>query len=219
LPMTSQSSLRSLPSAPTKGLAVRAHGRYWFDGGVVFVVEDVAFKVHEHHLSTYSTEFQRMFDSKFPPPGTRRLQFTTDPFGIQLQGFTAAQFETLLSFFYEADLDVANDPYLWLEVLVSADECNFDLLRARAIREIDQLSIAPLEKIAWGRQFGVQKWIFDAHVEFCSREEPLSFHEGRELGMEVVILISQAREQVILTNREVEEIVQSIFGDRLLVRS
>jgi hypothetical protein len=214
-----RSSTRSSPPSSPKAIAVRNHDRYFFDGGVVFVVEDVAFKVHEHHMSTYSTEFRRMFDSKAPPPGTCRLQSATDPFGIKLQGFTAAQFETLLSFFYEADLDVANDPYLWLDVLISADECNFDLLRDRAIREIDKLSIGPLERLSWGRQFNVEKWVFEAYVEFCSRSEPLSFHEGRELGLETVVLIGQARELVILTTRDVEEIVESIFAGRLLGRS
>lgn len=64
-----------------------------------------------------------------------------------------------------------------------------------AIRELQNLSIPPLQKIALYQKYAVDRNLLQpAFTALTTRDEPIGFDEGRELGLETSLQIARARE-------------------------
>jgi hypothetical protein len=64
-----------------------------------------------------------------------------------------------------------------------------------AIRELQSLSIAPLEKIVLYQKYAVNRDLLQpAFIALTIRDEPITIEEGRDLGLETALQLAEARE-------------------------
>jgi hypothetical protein len=64
-----------------------------------------------------------------------------------------------------------------------------------AIRELQALSIAPLEKIVLYQKYAVNRDLLQpAFIALTTRDEPITIEEGREIGLETALQLAEARE-------------------------
>lgn len=78
------------------------HSKYYFDDQQsVFLVADTFFKVHRYYLTRESEVFRTMFSCPSSEDGQEGVD---DSKPIHLPGVTSRQFEALLEFFYEGQL-------------------------------------------------------------------------------------------------------------------
>ncbi|KAF9256234.1 hypothetical protein L218DRAFT_797074, partial [Marasmius fiardii PR-910] len=53
-----------------------------------------------------------------------------------------------------------------------------------------------VQLIVLAEKLNVPSWLEPAYVEICKRDKPLELFEGEQLGLEKVILIERAREEI-----------------------
>jgi hypothetical protein len=66
-------------------------------------------------------------------------------------------------------------------------------MHAFAVRQLDTLT-NPIDKIALGKQYGIDHWLRPAYQAVCERDSSLSDEEGMRLGLADVLKISRARQ-------------------------
>lgn len=65
-----------------------------------------------------------------------------------------------------------------------------------AIRELQALSIAPLQKVVLYQKYEVDRDLLrPAFIALTTRDEPIEIDEGRELGLETALRLARAREK------------------------
>ena len=63
------------------------------------------------------------------------------------------------------------------------------------IRELEDLSLLPVERISIYQQFKLDRMLLlEPFVQLTIRAEPLSIEDGRSLGLETCLLLARARE-------------------------
>ena len=68
-------------------------------------------------------------------------------------------------------------------------------MKELAIRELQALSISPLEKIVLYQKYAVNRDLLQpAFTALTIRDEPITIQEGRELGLEIALKLAEARE-------------------------
>ena len=83
----------------------------------------------------------------------------------------------------------------WISVLDIATEWGFKTIRELAIQSLAPI-ISPVDQVAFGEKYAVEAWLLPGFRALCSREESLTLEEGRRLGLENVIAIDCARQEI-----------------------
>jgi hypothetical protein len=102
----------------------------------------------------------------------------------------------------------------WASILTIADKWEFKSIRDRAIEELDELGTA-LDKIVYGKKFGVSRWLEAAYIEICERAVPLTEEEGERMEAKDIVRIASTRERFLREPRNNQEerkrIVREVF--------
>jgi hypothetical protein len=97
----------------------------------------------------------------------------------------------------------------WKSILLLADMWKFDGIRKRAIKQLGDLPLEPVEKVELCRRFDIQdSWASKAFAALVVRKEPLSIDEEYRVGWENSLAIAHAREQRI--RKELEKTQQKL---------
>ncbi|KAF8963593.1 hypothetical protein BDZ97DRAFT_1758440 [Flammula alnicola] len=171
----------------------RHHPRFHFpDGNVIFLVEDVLFKVHRYFFQRDSAIFSSMFS--LPQAEGERSEGEIEEKPIILTGIYVKDFETFLMVLYPIDflLSELNSPEEWVSVLKIATQWEFASIRRLSIDCLSK-NLATADRVAIGKCYDVQQWLVPAYTDLCIREQPLGLNEGQKLGMEDVIEIYRIR--------------------------
>ena len=56
--------------------------------------------------------------------------------------------------------------------------------------------VPPTTKISFGQRYDYPSWVVEGFEAICTREEPISEEEGRELGIENMIKCFTVREKI-----------------------
>lgn len=85
----------------------------------------------------------------------------------------------------------------WCNLLSISHRYGCERARERSIKEINKLDppVNNVYKIAMARRFGVEEWLLPACVALVERQDPLSYPEAEKLGLEMTVLLSEAREK------------------------
>lgn len=117
----------------------------------------------------------------------------------------------------------------WTSILELSNEWSFVEVKALAVRELEKLEIAPIEKIyLYNKYFIDRAYLITSYGAVCIRPDPLNLHEGTKLGLEICLKIAAAREQVRAVTADkngprsptfadfapsdVEEVVRAVFN-------
>jgi hypothetical protein len=85
----------------------------------------------------------------------------------------------------------------WTSILKLAHQWNFVAVKELALRELEQLEIPPLHKIAIYQAYEIDRRLLQAaYTALTVRDKPITIEEGKELGLETVIQLARARELV-----------------------
>ncbi|KAH9998757.1 hypothetical protein BJV77DRAFT_980200 [Russula vinacea] len=188
------------------------HREYFLaDGDVIFKVENTVFRVHKYFFQRESSYFRLLFRSPSPcnnpplPPGSSE----TNPVVLRTQ-----QARPLLAFAGQYSIYTATVER-WTDILDLAQRWAFKEVEQLCIRELQKLSIPPVEKIRIYQEFRLDR--------LTARPEPLSLEEGHKLGIETSLQIVQARELyrgsgtrasvVQLNDSELRSVIQDAFFD------
>ena len=87
----------------------------------------------------------------------------------------------------------------WCNLLSISHRYECKCAHARSIIEIKKLDppLGDATKIAMSKKFGVDEWLLPACVALVERKEPLSYVEAEKLGLEITVLLCEAREKFI----------------------
>ncbi|KAF7966344.1 hypothetical protein HWV62_38969 [Athelia sp. TMB] len=112
-----------------------------------------------------------------------------------LEHITVTEFDHFLSILYPSDygLYTATSVHDWSVILRLADTWGFRSIRALAVKQLEPIASA-VDKVALGKQFGIEEWILDGYWALCARREPLIEEEGLRLGVRDVVRIFTTRE-------------------------
>ncbi|KAF7977942.1 hypothetical protein HWV62_2019 [Athelia sp. TMB] len=116
---------------------------------------------------------------------------------VQLNStISTAQFEAFLSLIYPAQLGVlvSRDETGWRNLLAFAAACDFTSLVTTALSGLNQY-LKPIEKMLLGDKLAVPQLTAQGLREVCARAAPLSTKEGRELGIDNVMCVTNLREK------------------------
>lgn len=123
---------------------------------------------------------------------------------------------------YNAPLDK------WKRILTLAQQWGFVQVERLCVRELEKLSIPPVEKIQLYQDFKIDaNLLHGSYVALTIRSEPLDVDEGNKLGLSTSLNIARARElarapdgttdlfgsaTAQLQESEVQSVVRNIFG-------
>jgi hypothetical protein len=103
-------------------------------------------------------------------------------------------------------------------ILRVAHTWNFITVRDWTLGELEKRSMEPISRIKLYTDFDVQRTNLQSTiVSLVQRPDPLSLDEGMEIGLELSILMVQARElarptRVTTEDFEIEDLVRTIFS-------
>lgn len=111
----------------------------------------------------------------------------------------------------------------WTKILVLAQRWGFREVEQLCIRELENLSIPPVEKIQIYQEFKIDRSrLLSSFAELVTRPNPLSLEEGHKVGLETALQIARARElgrgtharpsAVLLNESELRSAIQEAFG-------
>ncbi|KZP29665.1 hypothetical protein FIBSPDRAFT_727201, partial [Athelia psychrophila] len=169
------------PQAPVD--AYPMHERFCFPAeNIYFLVEDVLYSVHRYFFERDSSSFAGQGLSKQEP--------------MVLANVSTYDFDLFLSILYPTSFGVhpASTVEEWSGILYIADKWSFLSIRMLAIAQIAPIASA-IDKIVFGRLYGINEWLTSAYHAVCIRLDALSLEEGRRLGVEDVIRINAIRQE------------------------
>lgn len=83
----------------------------------------------------------------------------------------------------------------WTSILKLAHQWNFIEVKALAIRELENLPMPPLPRVALYQKYAIDRNLLKpALTALTIRDEPLANEEGREIGLETALDLARARE-------------------------
>ncbi|EIM90917.1 uncharacterized protein STEHIDRAFT_22037, partial [Stereum hirsutum FP-91666 SS1] len=116
---------------------------------------------------------------------------------IFLQDVEKSQFDAFLNVLYRTSY--TSNPIMaapaWASVLHLASEWNFPSIRELAIRSFTP-SASDVDKVVLGHRYRFEEWLLPGYTGLVERKEPLTLAEGTRLGMEDVVSINKARENI-----------------------
>ncbi|KAI0316104.1 hypothetical protein OF83DRAFT_1084502 [Amylostereum chailletii] len=166
------------------------HSRFFFeDGNATFIVNDLMYRVHRSVLCPHSAKFDALLDMQTP--------LTHNVHEVFLKDVTTKEFDAFLSLFYPSNFMTRDNETLedWTGVLRLADKWAFPSIRQLAIKEVGAIA-GPVDKLALGHEYDVDKWLVPSYTALCERREPLTLDEALRLGMEDVVFVTRIRESL-----------------------
>ena len=87
----------------------------------------------------------------------------------------------------------------WCNLLSISHRYECERARNRSIREINKpySAVDNVDKIVMSKKFGVEEWLLPACVALVERQAPLTYAEAMKLGLDMTVLLSEAREKFI----------------------
>ncbi|GLB38216.1 hypothetical protein LshimejAT787_0500810 [Lyophyllum shimeji] len=167
---------------------------YYFQD-VIFLVENIRFKVPRHHFDLDSVVFRDMF--RLPSTENSPLDGSSKENPLRLEGVAKSDFVPFLKvicpkqFHRQETLTVAE----WVSVLKLATMWEFEEARELSIRTITQMEMEPAWKIDVARAFNVKQWYWPALRALGESTEPLS-NVTERLGIDFTLRVAQLRGMV-----------------------
>jgi len=196
-------SLSPDPNAPPTH-----HFKYYFEDELsIFQVQRKLYKVHRHFFTRDSECFSSMF--ALPSGESKTVEGQTDESPIVLPDVTTAEFDCLLSFFYDGMYHSNNDlvPKAlfraedWKLLLSICTRFQFLDARTRSIKELDVIGFTdPIEQLELAQKYDVTEWFTPAYIAICKRRNALTLAEAGRIGYSTAILLAEAREEVRTTH-------------------
>jgi len=85
----------------------------------------------------------------------------------------------------------------WTSIVKLAHQWEFLGVKELAVRELEQLTIPPLQKIVIYHSYALDRRLLQAaYMAFATRDESITIEEGQELGLETSLQLARAREFV-----------------------
>ncbi|KAF8071489.1 hypothetical protein FPV67DRAFT_1411818 [Lyophyllum atratum] len=174
--------------------ALSRHEQYFINGGdLYFLVQHVHFRVHRYFFERESPFFQSRLMIPASPGATR--QGSTEHNAIVLDE-TSEEFAKFLWVFYNPRYSLyktsASD---WKIILRLAHKWSFAEVKKLVVRELEKLELEDVDRIATYQNHDIDRnLLIPRYAALCEREEPLSLHEGLQMGMETTLMIARARE-------------------------
>ena len=85
----------------------------------------------------------------------------------------------------------------WTSIVKLAHQWEFLGVKELAVRELEQLTIPPLQKIVIYHSYALDRRLLQAaYMAFATRDESITIEEGHELGLETSLQLARARELV-----------------------
>ncbi|KAG1836088.1 hypothetical protein DFJ58DRAFT_191183 [Suillus subalutaceus] len=208
------------------GLArVIHHKDYYIRGGdMTVLVENHLYRIHSHFFERESLFFRQKFQSS---EGEERG--SSDNNAYTLDDVKSEDFARFLWVFYNPKYSLYEAPLeTWLSILHLANRWSFCNVKELTVRELEKISIEPVDKIAIYHEYSINKLsLIPAYIAICKRDKPLTFTEGIKLGMETVLRVADARERARqraaesgirspsyhdFDDSEMESMVKEVFG-------
>ncbi|RXW18249.1 hypothetical protein EST38_g7605 [Candolleomyces aberdarensis] len=150
--------------------------RIRWGGTIFFKVEESVFEAPRYRFGEESEVFETMFHLPTASDGTVEGRDEEHP--IVLEGYRAADFGALLSVLCPTTDDLISGRFAlekdeWIGVLNLSTRWIMKKIRKHAINELSKIALAPVEKVALGREHKVAKWFKDGLTELVS-ECPIS---------------------------------------------
>ncbi|KAI0629687.1 hypothetical protein C8Q77DRAFT_1025903, partial [Trametes polyzona] len=175
------------------------HAEYYFeDGTLVVLVENTLFRLFRSTFTRHSAVFKDLFSLPTGPDG-QPPEGQNDANPLTFSGISAVDFERLLWVLYPSDYNThrAKSADEWTSILSLATRWDFASVRALAIRQLQALDMAPVDRVLLAREFDIGgRWALAAYTALCERPAPLSVAEASRLGVETAAVVAQIREQI-----------------------
>jgi len=178
------------------GATLPRHRDYYISSADLIIrVEDTLFRVHRYFFVRDSAYFQERLPC--PPPPGDRSKGSSDRNPLVLPNTSKVEFERLLWVFYNPKYSLYDaNVEEWSSVLKLANQWDFVEVKALAVRKLQRLSIDSIQKILLYRKHEVHRvHLQEALTELTIREKPINADEGRELGLETLVQLADARER------------------------
>jgi len=183
-----------MPGATGNGK--RHEGDYYISGAdLVVCVEKTLFRIHRYFFIRDSTFFEEKLPNS-PSPGDVS-EGSSDKNPLVLDDASKVDFERFLWIFYNPKYSLYDaDADVWTSILKLAHQWKFREMKELAVRELQALSIAPLQRVVLYQKYDVNRDLLrPAFIALTTRDEPLEIDEGRELGLETALRLAKAREK------------------------
>ncbi|KAF7969628.1 hypothetical protein HWV62_26809 [Athelia sp. TMB] len=157
------------------------HEYFYFPAeNIYFLVSGVLYSVHRYFFERDSSAFIGLGLSKQNP--------------MILADIGTRDFDLFLSIFYPRrfGLYTASTVEDWSSILQLAHQWGFESIKVLAAQNLAPIA-SPIDKIVFGRRYGVDHWLKSAYKAVCLQEAPLNLQEGRRLGVDDVIRINAVR--------------------------
>lgn len=192
---------------------------FYPDGDIIIKVEDTVFRIHKHFLTRESNHFRTMFmPPSIPcrdPPGSSE----TNP--VLVPDAKSDSFADLLWVFYNPKYSIYSATVdKWIRILTLAQQWRFVEVEQLCVRELEKLTIPPVEKIQIYQDFNLDpNLLHGSYVDLTIRDEPLDLEECEQLGLSTTMNIFRAREfarrdpdgPARLKESVVESAIKSVF--------
>ncbi|KAG5652750.1 hypothetical protein H0H81_003837 [Sphagnurus paluster] len=175
--------------------ALSKHEKYFLNGGdLYFLIEHVHFRVHRYFFERESPFFQSRLCTPASPGAAR--QGSTEGTAIVLDDLRSDDFAKFLWVFYNPKYSLyKTTPADWKIILRLAHLWQFQEVKNLVVRELEKLELGDVDRIATYHRYDVdRRLLIPRYAALCEREEPLTLHEGMELGLETTLMIARARE-------------------------
>lgn len=177
--------------------AAKPHPRHFYTEGMVEIrIEDTLFRVPRLGLTSYSEPFALLL--KEHDEHASNCDLAEAVLHIQDKDVKSDDFARLLDLLYPRTYGHVRLMTLeeWLSVLQLTTKWSFTDLRALSIRHLDALpKVSPIDKLLAGRTYDVPHWISEAYVALCERATQLTLDECRQLSLEDVVNVNNARHE------------------------
>ncbi|KAF9007531.1 hypothetical protein BDQ17DRAFT_1324102 [Cyathus striatus] len=188
---------------------------------VIFKVDDELFHLPSHIFINNSQLFGTTFSLE-PGPGVQPDgQCDEQPF--ELAGVTKEDFELFLKVIYPLKFPADYSDFTqssWLKVINIATMWDFLSIREFAIKQIPLESIASIDKIIFGEQYGVIEWFYRGMLEILGRKSVLEVEEAEKIPLSMVLRIQKARERILssftfISEKALEKVIREHFGNEV----
>jgi len=178
---------------------IAKHKQFYIpEGNMVLLVEQTLFKVDMDVLHSHSPVFKDYVAPSLPGQTTYAAYTNKRP--LVLRGVTVSGFAFLLSmlYSYENDVESVNGPSTveeYLEVLKLATGFRMQTIRDTVTRELCELYIDPIRKIAIWDEFQLEhELVLSAYAELCQQDDPLTLSMSMSLGLRNFTKLAACRE-------------------------
>ncbi|KAI0761524.1 hypothetical protein BD413DRAFT_617048 [Trametes elegans] len=169
---------------------------------IIFLVDDVLFKVSRKPFERDSEVFRDMFSLPSPRGNIAEVDGMSDQRPLVLGGIGASEFRAFLNVIFPITYGTTRrvlDKGEWLHVLRLAEMWGFEAVRKQAVRELSRLVSQHAERFALAHQFSIPGWIEPA-LQHLARQDTLSAEDFRWLGWETAARLVQVRDSVVFAH-------------------